>query len=635
MKATHPDAKDMFRPLLLPFDRLESKFRPGGTGTGGTVFVSSYCSRATCRTKSSRSTCSTPLYKNSTPKKLATGSGFNYTPFEFLVLEQVNIFLNKTENMNQSEQLDYASRAVAAGLRWHLVAVNNNKRVGKAWEGVAALLRSKMLEFMRERFEHLMLLKKYDRADEVGLKMLSRFPNNLDVQRDVYRLQLLTSDMTAKGADPDLLKLRESLLLYERLPGKKDEGLIRNVRHRLRSRATTLMVEAKDYDAQKMAAAALAKLRTAEMLDPDLPGIDEARTRLRGKVFYVGVAKLPEKMSPATAITDAERWATELIFEGLLQTVPDSDVIRYRPGLAENLPAVMPLGRSFTLPKNVRWSRDPGELLDARDIQGTLDLLRNDGNREGWSYDGLEVFHEVDRVDDPFRLRLAYDRGVLEPLGRATFKVIPARHLKDLGKKAHDPEFARAPFGSGPFRYEGREREGLDRECAVFRMNPYYGQRAGKFGLPWVREIRMYVPTQSTLMTDVPGRAAPPLPGRTGRAGSSVPHRGSAQGRNARPHRGEQPTHPHARHQPSANRPPERQDAAGDFRRDQPRSDPERHLPRRPGREGARGPDRSVPGPKLGHARVGPRRPALQTRCRWLDRGRHGRPRHAEAPTPL
>jgi ABC-type transport system substrate-binding protein len=168
----------------------------------------------------------------------------------------------------------------------------------------------------------------------------------------------------------------------------------------------------------------------------------------------------------------------------------------------------MPLGRAFTLPKNARWSGDNGAIADARDVRGTLQLLTQPGMRERWPADGLEVFEEIDRVVDPFKLRLAYRQGVLEPLSRATFKVIPWQYLHEQGKGADDEGFARQPFGTGPYRYEGREREpitrdGVARECAVFRANPHYGKRAGKFGLPWIREIRFFVPDQSSIASDV------------------------------------------------------------------------------------------------------------------------------------
>ena len=499
-KATHPAAKELFRGLLNSYDRLAPNFK-GATP----IRVVPLPDRELPEGELVVQKLDASL-RNTEEKKYATGTGFTFTPFELIVIEEVDKFLDKKLALDRDDQLDYAARAVASGLRWHLLAVSKNQRVGKAWELVARQLRNRHLELMRERFVRFRDAKDYKAADEIGLKMLAKYPDSNQVLRDVYGLHLLRTRASLKNpTDAELIKLRESLVLYERLIGDKDEALIADARTRLKNRATTLVSEAKDFDKQKMTAAALAKLRTAELLDPDLPAIASARTSLQGKVLYVAVDKLPEKMSPATATSDSERWAVELMFEGLLQTVPDPDVIRYRPALAESLPAVMPLGRSFTLPKNAQWSRDDGAVVDARDVRETLNLLRQPGFRDRWAADGLDVFEQIDRIRDNFRLRLAYKQGVLEPLGRATFKVIPAQHLMELGKSADDLQFARAPFGSGPFRYEGREREGADRECAVFRANPHFGKRAGKLGLPWIREIRFFVPDQSSLTKDVTG----------------------------------------------------------------------------------------------------------------------------------
>jgi ABC-type transport system substrate-binding protein len=502
-KASHPAARELFRVLLIPYDRLSPNFRGSRP-----LYVELLPFRELPEEEFTVQQLD-PGLKNSRERTLATGSGFALTSFELIVLEEVDKFLARKTSLDREEMLDYAARAVASGLRWHLVAINNNKRVGKPWEAVARMLKSRHQALLRERFQLLVSRgpKSYDKADEVGLKMLSKYPESNEVLRDVYGLQLRrTRDDLKQPTDAALMKLRESLVLYERLPGNKDDSLIEDARRRLRDRATALVAEAKAFDQKKMTAEALAKLRQAELLDPELPGIAGIRVALRGKVLYVGVAKLPERMSPATADIDSERWAVELMFEGLLQTVPDPDVIRYRPALAESLPAVMPLGRAFTLPKNARWAGDGGAVVDARDVRGTLELFRQPAMRDRWPADGLGVFEVIDRIVDPFKLRLAYQHGVLEPLGRATFKVIPAQFLQ--GKGADDEVFARSPFGSGPFRYEGREREpitrdGVARECAVFRANPYYGQRAGKFGLPWIREIRFFVPDQSSIASDV------------------------------------------------------------------------------------------------------------------------------------
>ncbi len=508
-RATNSEARKLFRELFVPYDRLDSNF-----GKGGLRYYIELRQLRDLPEGELEVRQLSPDLRTSSERKFAAGSGFRYVPFEMIVLEKADEFLNKKfRSLDRDEQMEYAARAVASGLRWHLLAVNDNKRQGKEWALVAKQLRDKHLAIQRERFSLLLKAKDYAKADEVGLQMLARYPDNNEVLKDVYGLQLLRTRNGLKNpTHADLQKLRESMILYERLPGKKDEALLADCRRRLKEAATNLVALAQDADKKKKTAEALALLRQAELLDPDLPGVAEARTALRGKVLYVGVTQLPEHMSPATAETDSERWAVELMFEGLLQTVPDSGVIRYRPGLADSLPRVMPLGRSFTLPRNVRWSRDVQGVggVDARDVRGTLDLLRRSGLRERWPSVGLDVFDEIDRITDQYKLRLAYRHGVLQPLGRATFKVIPAQYLQALGKTADDDGFSRAPFGTGPFRYEGREKEGIDkdgniRECAVFRANPYYGQRPGKFGLPWIREIRFFVPNQSSIATDVMG----------------------------------------------------------------------------------------------------------------------------------
>lgn len=500
--AEHTAGRDLFRALINPYDRLAPNYAGGPVHLIVPLPLRDLPDGKVEVQKLDRA------LKDVTTLTLSTGTGYKLVPYELIVLEEVERFLNKKSTLSRDEQLHYAARAVASGVRWHLLAVNDNKRTGKAWDPVLRQLRDRHLALLRERFNNLVESKppQYAAAEDVGLKMALFFPKNNDVERDIYRLELLRTRNALKApTDAQLAKLRESLLLYERLPGQKDDTLILDSRRRLRDRASALVAESQDLERKKMTAPALAKLRQAEALDPEHPALVSAKALLRGKVLYVGVSKLPELMSPALAESDSERWATELIFEGLLQVIPDPGVVRYRPSLAETLPGVMPLGRSFTLPKNARWGRENASPMDARDVRGTLDLLRRPILRDRWASDGIDVFESIDRIDDPFRLRLAYRHGVLEPLSRATFKVLPAQHLQALGKTADDVDFARAPFGTGPFQYAGREREGVERECAVFRANPNYGQRSGKFGLPWIREIRMFVPNKSNLVQDVAG----------------------------------------------------------------------------------------------------------------------------------
>jgi hypothetical protein len=169
-KATHPDAKALFRSLFYSYDRLAPNFK------GASPYrVVPLPDRELPEGELTVQKLDVTL-QNTEEKKFATGTGFAYTPFEHIVIEEVDKFLDRKLGMNRHDQLDYAARAVASGLRWHLLAVNNNKRVGKAWEPVAKQLRDRHLALLRERFARLRDAKEYREADELGLKMLAKYP---------------------------------------------------------------------------------------------------------------------------------------------------------------------------------------------------------------------------------------------------------------------------------------------------------------------------------------------------------------------------------------------------------------------------------------------------------------------------
>ena len=301
-------------------------------------------------------------------------------------------------------------------------------------------LRDRHLALLRERFQTLVDAKMYKNADEVGLKMLARYPDNSEVLRDVYGLQLRSTKEVLKApSDDQLVKLRESLLLYERLPGKKQEGLINDTRKMLKDRATALVAEAKDLDSKKMTAAALAALRTAELLDPELPSIADARIKLRGKVLYVGVAKLPEKMSPATAELDSEHWASELSSHRF--SIPDSEVIRYRPALAEGMPAVMPHWAVRFPPTQHSGAKRLQVGAGTLATRGTLDLLRRPAYRDRWCADGLEVFEEIDHPR-PVQAAAGHRRWALEPLAGQPSRFCRHSISSQTARQADDDSFS-------------------------------------------------------------------------------------------------------------------------------------------------------------------------------------------------
>jgi ABC-type oligopeptide transport system substrate-binding subunit len=200
-------------------------------------------------------------------------------------------------------------------------------------------------------------------------------------------------------------------------------------------------------------------------------------------ILYVGVHDLPEKLSPASAWTDSETQAVELLFESLIEARYDRELGQfYRPELALNLPEPGAGGRRFGLPRDARWS--DGKPVTSIDVRHTAALLARSGRAPEWH----DLLDEPRVENDLHSIDFTYRRLPLDPLARLTFKVLPQTFKGKALYQADDPAFAAQPVGSGPFCYAGRQvHDG--RTCAVFTANPHY-HRAG---LPHVREIRFFV----------------------------------------------------------------------------------------------------------------------------------------------
>ena len=90
--------------------------------------------------------------------------------------------------------------------------------------------------------------------------------------------------------------------------------------------------------------------------------------------------------------------------------------------------------------------------------------------------------------EDNYHITLKMKQGYFDPLSLMDFKILP-----EALAQLDDENFARAPVGTGPFRFKGLEK-GQDGEQLVLTANPYYGARAGKEGKPLIPEIRFVVP---------------------------------------------------------------------------------------------------------------------------------------------
>jgi peptide/nickel transport system substrate-binding protein len=493
-KTKNPVVRDFLRRIAIPYDMLVS-------AAGKTYKIGLLPDRQLPEGKLTYLALNDAMTSGK-EKELASTAGFSLQPYEEIVLEDVDSFLKKkVGGVKRDEMMELCVQVLQATRRFHAFAIDQKKRAGKGWEAADERLRKRVVQLRRDQLESAVKTKDWTRADELSLE-LSNYADDPEAEKDIYRL-LLRKELESLNPerDEDYLKLRDALTQFENIVSGGGEDIAKTARRMLTGKAQQLVARAKKLDEQKQPAESLKLLKAAEALAPELPAISQLRAGLRDRILYVGVPRLPDYMSPARARTDTERWAVDLLFESLMQAVPDAELGRhYRPMLAASMPALVPMGRDFSLLRNARWTSD-GRPVDARDVYGTLELLRKIPAIS--CAEGLDVLDtDKVRIDDPFRLRLGFRQGVLEPLNRTTFKVLPARWLQSQKKGADDDMFGRNPFGSGPYKYEGREQEGPDREVAVFRANPFYSQRPGKFGLPNIREVRLVVPKLSTAAAD-------------------------------------------------------------------------------------------------------------------------------------
>jgi ABC-type oligopeptide transport system substrate-binding subunit len=226
-----------------------------------------------------------------------------------------------------------------------------------------------------------------------------------------------------------------------------------------------------------------------DRIDTHFPGaaVDEIRKPLHekaikktpGATLTVAVRSLPEQLSPATASTEVERQALELLFDRLYRVEVQPGLgRRYVPELAVDLPG-RSLSAAVALRRDAYWAS--GERVTAADVRHTA-LLMNQTDLAGRTALWRDYL-EVPRLEgNPLQVNLGWKQGLFDPLAPLTFWVLPRFYAGKELPRADDPEFAKAPVGSGPFKYAGRKLG-----AAVFQANPH-DERRGPIG-----EIRMTV----------------------------------------------------------------------------------------------------------------------------------------------
>lgn len=389
-----------------------------------------------------------------------------------------------------TDRIAVAEQLLASAVFFYDGARDQSKRKGREWDRVRATLVERLADTRMKRLQLASERKDWKLVRSLGSRMATLYPTNLKLLEDVYAARLAEAlNALAESDQAAELELSRDLLVdfESRFPGSKSAAA-EQVRDALKQKAKRLFtlaekaIKQNDKDAQRL-------LRTIEIIEPNHPGLRELQGQLTGaySILTVGVRHLPELMTPLTARTDSERFAVELLFEPLLEALPDDPHgVKYRPALADGMPSTGGLVRDFDLVRQAGWSGLNREYFDAADVAATLKSLRQDYSHT-WTADGLDWLTEQTRVEERSKLRIQFAAGHPYPLSLLTTKILPARWLASQNKRLDDALFARRPHGTGPFQLESTAQPGAP---VVFTVNPSFGRRPGRLGQPFIKEVR-------------------------------------------------------------------------------------------------------------------------------------------------
>jgi peptide/nickel transport system substrate-binding protein len=520
-QATHPALKAFFRSLAVPHDwALYQRSRITTSGESrrredNIVPIRFYLGNDPGRYRRER--------LRFTPFTLDWQKGTSYDPiienlelvrpYEELAQDAVKKFLRENYDQLDKDDPKYLSRydmltaaeqVLSSVLRWHESAIATGKRTGEDWNKVEKALRKQLLEeVLLEQMKDRARAKDWERVLELTHRLAKNYDNTDE------RIFLPVADMIQRALnDPTSSEdtRRETFKrLHELEMEFPDNRAFQPLSKMLRESAEKLLKDAEELASDRENAQKLQRAREllaqAEESWPQHPKLSELRAQIGMDypILRVGVrGPLPKYFSPALACTDNERRAVEMLFESLVKLVPDeAGGYRYRQGLAESPPKVVPLGRQFDLPRNAQWS--DGKRLNFMDIDLSLKLLHA-GKGVGRSRVWGDLLLKVESMKNPFQVTVRMKQGFLDPLALMTFKILP-RDQND--PPVYTEEFAMKPVTSGPFRLEPSQRsDERRRPYLAFVANPSYGRRPSKQRKPHIQEVRFYSYTGNTDIAD-------------------------------------------------------------------------------------------------------------------------------------
>ncbi len=419
-------------------------------------------------------------------------------PFEQFVLTESDKLLalqtaKPTDPPTRRDRLLAVERVLTQVLFFHESAREQKKRRGASWEPLKAALSDKLGTVRVELVREAAAAKDWGRMKELIARFSVRYQKDPKLLQEFAAFRLLEAeDLAQSRSIPDLEAARDMMQDFEsRYPNSGNASLAK-IRAGLSLRAKEFLDDARN---QSDAAKARNSLRTVRALDPTQKDLRDLELKFggTGEALVVGVSRMPEFLSPGAARFDSELWAVELMFEGLLEAIPDEALgVAYRPSLVAAKPTVGPLGRGVTLLGNARWGRPGSGVFDAADLAGTVQLLQ--ASRQNPSALWADWLDDPElNPRNPLDVRVKLKQGHPDPRTVLATKMLPAKWFLERKKALDDPEFARQPFGTGPYTLPADYKPpvaGKPIADVTFVANPNYAGRTGRGGQPGIAEIK-------------------------------------------------------------------------------------------------------------------------------------------------
>lgn len=491
-EAKHPVIKELYQKHTVPFDRLYTKggkgaIRPIEHARGGPI-----PEMTVILLNADGQEIGQALVNSNIVRRV------DY--FEEIVVTEANKLLSYKplgttpgpDGLTATDQVAAAEKLLAAAVRFHDFSRERLIRKGKGWDEIRKPLADRLREVRLLQLKTALAANDWPTVREVSQRLLRAYPRDPVVAAEVATARIGEAQRLLASDQPtEHVKAREILDEFEaRYPGGGGDA-IKEIRRKLTSLAQeafrTAQVKKKAGD---LAGAARA-LDRAAALDPTLPELREMLRELKSgyQTLYVGVREYPVWMSPMTARLDSEKQAVELLFEGLLNEVPDGHGgVHYRPGAAVAMPAVVPGGREVTL-RSFELDASGRFGFESHDVVETVKFMQK--YQHTWSGYVLPWMEELPTPIDTTTLRINFRQGHPDPRALLTFKLLPARWLTAHRKEPDDAVFAESPFGTGPYRlYSTSKAVGQAPREMVFIDNPLYSRWRDRADLPHIREIR-------------------------------------------------------------------------------------------------------------------------------------------------